>query len=215
MKLAALAATGALLASLLVATPAQVATVKINAKCDKANSIASVSGKPVKCTKSGSKLVWKQYTPKATSKDQVPLGAFIRMGDWSIRLVKVNRDASKFVCSENMFNEGCVLNDDWDGVPDPESKKRWVEFVLEMKNRSKEDLTPDLADVGVLSKGKVVWQGFFQPTIDDDPDRITLTPGAKSKVSYFVYLDKKVKPTVLAVKNEYFSKKAYYFKGTK
>jgi len=212
MKLRAFAATGALLATLLVAAPAEANTVKINGKCDKANSVASVSGKAVKCTKSGSKLSWKQYSPKATSKDQVPVGVNMNIGSWTAKFLETNDDVSEFICEQNMFNDGCTVNDDYDGVPDPASKKRWVEFVFEMRNRSKEDLSPSLADVGVLNKGKVIWHGMFQPSTDDSALYMTLIPGGKSRVSYYVFLDKGIKPDVAVLKPEYFSNKSFYFK---
>jgi hypothetical protein len=214
MRITALVATGAVLASLLIASPAQ-ANPKANGTCDKANSIAAASGKALKCTKNGKKLTWKQYSPKATSKDQVPMGASVRVGDWRISLKSVNSDVTEFICLENMFNQGCILNDDFEGAPDPDSDKRWVEFVLNMRNATKSDLSPNLADIGALNKGRVYWQGIFQPSVEEDSSSISLTPGGRADMSYYLLLDKNINPTVLAIKGDYFSNKAFYFKATK
>lgn len=215
MKLRALAASGALIATLLVAGPAEANTVRVNGKCDKVNSVASVSGKAVKCVKSGSKLTWKTYKPKATSRDAVPFGANMNIGSWTAKVVKMNNDVSRFICAENMFNDGCTYDGNYNGIPDPSSKKRWVEFVFEVRNRSKDDLSPSMGDVGVLNKGKVTWQGLFQPSTDDNPQNITLIPRGKSRVSYYVFLDKKIRPDTVVLKPEFFGSKTFFFKAKK
>lgn len=193
-------------------TAAQATTVKAGAACSKVNTVAAAAGKAVKCTKKGGKLVWSNFTPKATSNDQVPFGAWHKTGDWQVRVLAVNDNVSEFICSQNMFNDGCEINDDFEGVPDLTEDSRWVEVVLDMKNLTKEDASPYFGDVGFLNKGRVNWQGIFQPTTDNDPDYITLVPGGKSEASFYVFLKNGLSVTTLALKPDYFSNKTFYFK---
>ena len=198
--------------ALSVAAAAQAAEVKVNAGCEKVNVTASSAGKAVKCTKKSGKLVWVAYTTKGSSSDQVPMGAWFKTGDWSVRVTGINDNMSEFICSQNMFNDGCDVNDDYEGVPDTSVNSRWVEIVLSVKNLTKKDASPSFGDMGFLNQGKVTWQGLFQPVVDEDPDSMTLLPGASSEAKYYVFLKNGLATTTFAIKPQLFYDKAYYFK---
>lgn len=194
------------------ATAAQAVEVTLNGSCEKANIVASSGGKAVKCTKKSGKLVWVAFTTKGSSSDQVPQGAWFKTGDWSVRVIEINDNMSDFICSQNMFNDGCEVNDDFEGVPDPSEDSRWVEIVLTVKNMTKKDASPSFGDMGFLNKGKISWQGLFQPVVDEDPDAITLLPGATSEARYYVFLKNGLATTTFAIKPQLFYDKVYYFK---
>ena len=194
------------------AAAAQAAEVKVNAGCEKVNVTASSAGKAVKCTKKSGKLVWVAYTTKGSSSDQVPMGAWFKTGDWSVRVTGINDNMSEFICSQNMFNDGCDVNDDYEGVPDTSVNSRWVEIVLSVKNLTKKDASPSFGDMGFLNQGKVTWQGLFQPVVDEDPDSMTLLPGASSEAKYYVVPKNVLATTTFAIKPQLFYDKAYYFK---
>lgn len=193
-------------------TMAQASGVKLNGSCAKVNVVSSAAGKAVKCTKKSGKLVWSAYTAKGSSSDQVPMGAWFRTGDWSVRVTGINDNMSEFICSQNMFNDGCDVNDDFEGVPDPSEDSRWVEVVLTVKNLTKKDASPSFGDMGFLNKGKVTWQGLFQPVVDEDPDSMTLLPGATSEAKYYVFLKNGLTTTTFAIKPQLFYDKTFYFK---
>lgn len=194
-------------------TVAQAAGEKVGGSCSKVNSVASASGKAIKCTKKGSKKVWAEYKPKASSSDPVPFGAWFKTGDWRVRILAVNDGVSDFICAENMFNDGCDINDDFEGVPIEGDTSRWVEVYMEVQNATKEDESPYFGDIGFLNKGKVNWQGMFQPAVENGSSDITLIPNGKSETSFYVYLKNGLGTSVVAIKPNLFESKTYYFKA--
>lgn len=186
---------------------------KVGATCSKVNAVSSASGKAIKCTKKGSKKVWAEYKPKASSSDAVPMGAWFKTGDWRVRILAVNDNMSEFICAENMFNDGCDLNDDFEGVPDPAVDSRWVEVYMEVQNATKSDESPYFGDIGFLNKGRVNWQGMFQPAVENGASDITLVPNGKSEVGFYVFLKNGLGTSVVAIKPNLFESKTFYFKA--
>lgn len=193
-------------------TPAS-ANVELGASCEKKNQVSAAGSKAVKCVAKKGKLTWANYSPKATNKDPVPLGANYKFGIWRLRVTAVTDGVDAYVCSENMFNEGCTTDDNYDGVPEADTGKRWVQIDMVMQNTSKKDEAPYLAEIGFLHKGRVYWSGYFQPSTALNPNSISLVSGGSSEVTYFIYLDSSVPANIVAIKGDLFTNKAYYYKA--
>jgi len=198
--------------SLVSASPANAAT-KAGSACPTLNKTATVSGVTLKCTAKSGKKVWvAQPKVYGTLSNPAPAGTAVKAGDWLITVTEVTDDASEAVCAANMFNSGCTTDDDYNSIVDPQSTKRWVRIGVTVVNRGKSTDAPVMGDVGVLSKGRIYWNGIFQPTTDEIMQNADLTPGGSMDGALFVNLPKGVDAGTIAIKPALFSSNIFYFK---
>lgn len=198
--------------SLVIASPANAAT-KAGAACPTLNKTAVVGGVTLKCTSKAGKKIWVAQ-PKAfgTLANPTPAGVPLKAGTWQITVNDVTDDASDSVCAANMFNSGCTTDDDYNSIVDPASQKRWVRIGVTIINRGNSTDAPVMGDVGVLSKGRIYWNGIFQPSTDEIMQNSDLIPGGSIEGALFVNLPKNVAVGTIAIKTALFSSNIYYFK---
>ena len=198
--------------SLVIASPAHAAT-KAGASCPSLNKTAVVGSVTLKCTAKSGKKVWVAQ-PKAygTLSNPTPVGMPLKAGAWQVTVNDITDDASQSVCAANMFNSGCTTDDDYNSIVDPASDKRWVRIGVTIVNRSNATDAPVMGDVGILSKGRIYWNGIFQPTTDEIMQTSDLLPGGSIDGALFVNLPKSVALGTIAIKTALFSSNIYYFK---
>jgi hypothetical protein len=198
--------------TLAIASPAAAAT-KAGATCPTLNKTAVVGGVTLKCTAKSGKKVWvAQAKAYGTLSNPTPVGTALKAGDWQITVNDLTDDASEAVCAANMFNSGCTTDDVYNSVVDPASDKRWVRIGVTIVNRGKSTDAPVMGDVGILSKGRIYWNGIFQPTTDEIMQNSDLIPGGSIDGALFVNLPKSVAVGTIAIKTVLFSSNIYYFK---
>lgn len=199
--------------SLTLATPAFAATAKAGAACPTLNKTTVVNGVTLKCTSKSGKKVWVAQ-PKVfgTLANPVPAGQPFKAGTWEITVSDITDDVSDSVCEANMFNSGCTTDDDFNSVVDPKSDKRWVRIGVTVVNRGKTTDSPVFGDVGILSNGRIYWNGIFQPSTDEIIQSSDLIPGGSIEGALFVNLAKTASLGSIAIKTNLFSSSIYYFK---
>ncbi len=210
---AATLALGLVFSSGIVASEA--AAVKVGAKCSTLKKKTTVGLKTYTCVKSGSKKVWKlTYTAPALGsvKRPVPLGTSFKIGNFKYTLNSYIDDASTYVCAENMFNDGCTYDDNYDGIPDPYGTTRWVQFNVTAENLGSNPEEPYIAEVGAVVGGKLVSQGIFGPAVSDDLNDMTILPGFSDSGSLYLELDFGKYPSQMVLIPSAWDNKYYFFK---
>ncbi len=205
-------ALGLVLSSGIGATEA--ATVKAGGKCTTLNKKSTVGLKTYTCVKSGKKKVWKLTSTApalGSAKRPVPVGTSLKIGNFKFTFNEYVDDASWYVCSENMFNDGCTYDDNYDGMPDPDATTRWVQFNVTATNMGDETEEPYIAEVGVVAGGKLISQGIFGPTVSDDLGDIAIMPGFSDTGSLYVQLDISKDPSQMVLIPSAWDNKYYFF----
>lgn len=209
-----LAASVALGLTVSMVTPTFGATIKPGASCTTVNKKSTVGLKTYTCVKQGKKKVWKHTSTAAalgSIQKPVPLGTALKIGDFKFSVEGYSDDASDYVCSENGFNEGCMYDDNFDSVADPDAPKRWVQFRVSAENLTATPQEPYIAEIGVVAGGKLVSQGIFGPSVSDSLGDISILPGMSDTGSVYINLDKTKSPTLLVLIPSSWEKKYYFF----
>lgn len=198
--------------SLFIAGPVFAAN-KAGAACPTVNKSVVVNGVTLKCTSKAGKKIWVAQ-PKiyGTLANPVPAGTPFKAGNWEITVTGITDNDSEAVCAANMFNSGCTTDDDFNSIVDPKSDKRWVRIGVTVANRGKTTDSPVMGDVGILSNGRIYWNGIFQPSTDEIIQSADLIPGGSIEGALFVNLPKNVALGSIAIKTAIFSSSIYYFK---
>lgn len=210
-----LKAGGAVLIALALvfggATAASAA--KAGGSCSKVNSTSVSGSKLLKCTKKGSKKVWVSAgIAYGTSAAPAPVGTAVKVGTASFALTSVEEGIDAWICEENSFNDGCTWGDGFDVIVDPTSSKKWLRFNIDVTNNGSDIFEPYFGDVGVIVGGKIIWQGWLQPTVSGGVDDLTVLPGTTDSGALYVQIPKGSSATQLVLRPNLFEKKFYFFK---
>lgn len=180
--------------------------------CTKLNSTTISGSKILKCTKKGSKKVWVSAgIAYGTSGAPAPIGKAIKIGSGNYTLTSVEEGIDEWICEENSFNNGCTWDDDFEVIVDPTSTKKWVRFNFDVSNAGSGILEPYFGDVGVVSKGKISWQGWLQPTVDGAVDDLTILSGSMDSGALYVQVPKSLSYTQLVLRPNLFENSFYFF----
>ena len=117
-----------------------------------------------------------------------------------------------WICEENSFNDGCTWGDGFDVIVDPTSTKKWLRFNIDVTNNGSDIFEPYFGDVGVIVGGKIIWQGWLQPTVSGGVDDLTVLPGTTDSGALYVQIPKGSSATQLVLRPNLFEKKFYFFK---
>jgi len=201
---------------LLLNAPTVNAATKIKngAACKTAGKVVTQKGKKFKCTKVGSKKVWRQVkvAPLGSLQRPAPIGTSIKIEDFRFTLTQIQPGVNKEICDFNRFNDGCALDENYNPILDPEFKKTWYRFIFTATNIGGEAKNPSFADIGVSSLGTVQWEGIFQPVAPDRMEDFTVLPGATATGAWYVAVDNTATPNLVVVQIGYYDKKLYFFK---
>jgi hypothetical protein len=200
---------------LFSATTALAATkIKSGSACKSVGKVVAQKGKKFKCTKVGSKKIWKQVklAPLGSLKRPAPIGTEIKIGDFKYTLTQIQPGVNQEICDFNMFNDGCDIDSNFDPILDPEFKKTWYRFIFTATNVGSEATNPTFADIGVSSLGTVQWEGIFQPVAPDRLKDLTVLPGATASGAWYVAVDNSATPNLLVVQIGYYDKSLFFFK---
>ena len=180
--------------------------------CTKLNATTVSGTKILKCSKKGSKKVWvSSGIAYGTSGAPAPIGKAVKIGSGNYTLTSVEEGIDQWVCEQNGFNGGCTYDDDFEVVVDPTSTTRWVRFNFNVSNRASGILEPYFGDVGVVSNGKISWQGWLQPTVDGGVDDLTILPKSMDAGSLYVQMPKSSTYSQLVLRPSLFEKRFYFF----
>jgi hypothetical protein len=214
MKKTAIAAVlAALLVAGLASQPAHAAAAKVGKSCVKVGVKTTVNGINLVCKKKGSKKVW-AVAPAALGSLQnpAPVGAAVNTGKFKVAFLGFTDNVSSYVCSQNMFNTGCKIDDNFDGVPDLTQNSRWVRVQLSVTNTT--NVADDFyqLDTGVVGNGVINWQGLFQPVADDRIDNNSVLPGMSTTGALYLYLPNSQSMGMFVLKTD-FGGTMYFFKA--
>ena len=198
------------------ASVAEAATAKIGGTCKTIGAKKTIKKVKAVCAKKGKKKVWVKVVAKpalGSISRPAPIGSEIKVGDFQVALQLVNNSVDAYICAENMFNDGCTIDSNFHGVPDPTSDKRWVELVFSATNKGANAVAFDPTDVGAVVNGTVVWQGIFQPVASNRIKDLTVLPGGTATGSVYIQLAKNTATSLFVLKNGYFTTALYFFQG--
>ena len=128
----------------------------------------------------------------------------------------VNFEFGDEVCRENVFNEGCVFNQDLTGSVDPDSPNRWIAVDLILTNltsKTLEGIDLNFTFYMILADGEYIEsdQGL---TYENSPIEITL-PANKSTTTRIAYALPKtinnLNPILVIRDNSAAKSKEYFF----
>ena len=128
----------------------------------------------------------------------------------------VNFEFGDEVCRENVFNDGCVFNQDLTGSVDPDSPNRWIGVDLVLTNQTSKTLQAvdlNFTFYMILSDGKYIEsaQGI---SYENSPIEITL-PANKSTTMRIAYALPKtinnLNPILVIRDNSAAKSKEYFF----
>lgn len=186
---------------------------KAGGSCSKVNSTTVSGSKLLKCTKKGSKKVWVSAgTAYGSSSAPAPIGSSVKIGSASFALTSVEEGIDSWICDENSFNDGCTWGDGLDVIVDPASTKKWLRFNMDVTNNGSDIFEPYFGDVGVIVNGKIIWQGWLQPTVSGGVDDLTVLTGTTDSGALYVQIPKGSTTTQLVLRPNLFEKKFYFFK---
>lgn len=201
---------------LLFGAPSAVAAPKIKngAACKSVGKVVTQKSKKFKCTKIGTKKVWKQVklAPLGSLKRPAPIGASIKIGDFNYTLTQIQPGVNQEICNFNMFNDGCTTDSNFNPILDPDFKETWYRFTFSATNNGSKATNPSFTDIGVSSLGTVQWEGIFQPIAPDRLQDLTVLPGATATGAWYVSVKNEASPNLVVVQIGYYDKKYYFFK---
>ena len=206
--------------SLVVVSPLQVntasaATAKIGGTCKVVGAKKTIAGKPAKCLKKGKKKIWVRVAAPAptlgSAAKPAPLGTAIKIGNFQVALRSVTDQVDSFICSQNMFNSGCTIDGNFDGVPDPAADKRWIQLDLTATNNGAQVEEFRASDVGSVQNGTVVWTGWMQPVVNNSITDLSVLPGGTSSGALFVQVSKGVSISTFVLKVGYAANNLFFF----
>jgi hypothetical protein len=128
----------------------------------------------------------------------------------------VNFEFGDEVCRENVFNDGCVFNQDLTGSVDPDSPNRWIAVDLILTNlnsKTLEGIDLNFTFYMILADGKYIEsdQGL---TYENSPIELTL-PANKSTTTRIAYALPKtinnLNPILVIRDNSAAKSKEYFF----
>jgi len=170
--------------------------------CPRLGAYRSAQKSTFICTSKGKRKVWvKLGKESATTTTVVQKGSFsnpIQKGssgknnDIEIIVLGLSWNAGDEVCKANMFNDGCDMDSNNDGVVDPNSKNHWVRVDLYLKN-----IGNRLVDVrldytyAVSVAGRLYGESERVSSIDSIND-VKFLPGSVVNTSFYAWVPKSV-----------------------
>jgi hypothetical protein len=211
-KTLATAVASAILITGLLGSPANAAVAKAGKNCAAVGLKTTAKGINLVCKKKGSKKIW-TVVPAAlgTLQNPAPVGVAISTGKFKVAYLGFTDNVSAYVCSQNMFNTGCKIDDNFNGVPDLTQNSRWVRVQLSVTNTT--NVADDFyqLDTGVVGNGVINWQGLFQPVADDRIDNNSVLPGMSTTGALYLYLPNSQAMGMFVLKTD-FGGTMYFFK---
>jgi hypothetical protein len=197
------------------APSAHAASAKVGGTCKSVGLTTGSGAKKLVCVKKGSKKVWAPAPAPApvlgSLQNPAPLGTFAKVGDFNVSLSSIQDGAGTAICAENFYNEGCTYDSKFNGIVDPASTGRWIRVVVQATNLGKgaSDFSP--GDVGFVSNGSVIWNGYMQPVAKDRISDLTILPSATATGSLYAYIQKNTALEMLAIKSSAFGDAMTFF----
>lgn len=197
-KLLALVMSVSVISAVGIST-SQAATV--NQKCSKSGQVSGTGSMKLTCKKVGSTLRWvstptpvptKKSSTVGSFKSPVPANTVFRVGDVKLAIIGSQADVSAQVCEANYFNSGCDVNDNYDGIVDPDASGYWISILVSANNNGDDIVRPNGFDFNyklVLSNGQLQTEGMATGMTDRLSD-ISLVPGGTATGSVYFYMPK-------------------------
>jgi len=170
--------------------------------CPRLGAYRSAQKSTFICTSKGKRKVWvKLGKESATTTTVVQKGSFSnpiqkglsgRDNDIEIIVLGLSWNASDEVCKANMFNDGCVIGSNYDGVVDPNSKSHWVRVDLNLKNIGNRliDVRFDY-NYAVSVAGRLYGESQVVASIDSI-NSVKFLPGSVVNTSFYASVPKSV-----------------------
>jgi hypothetical protein len=194
---------------------ANASTAKVGGTCKSVGLTSGSGAKKLVCVKKGSKRVWALAPVPApvigSLQNPAPLGSTAKVGDFTVSVSSIQDNAGSAICAENFYNDGCTYDSKFNGIVDPASTGRWIRIIVQATNsgNTASDFSP--GDVGFVSNGSVVWNGYMQPVAKDRISDLTILPSATATGSLYAYIQKGTNLEMLAVKQSAFSDGITFF----
>lgn len=200
--------------------PAQAAP-KSGSACSKVNQTSGSGSNKLKCAKVNGKLVWASAgngSTLGTVSNPVPMGTAQLAGDFVYRIDGIDFGIDAEICDTNSFNDGCTINDDFDGIVDPNATFNWAGVRITATNKTDKISKPAELFMKtfslVMPNGQLLKSQAFALG-DGDFTKVEVIPGGTGSGRLFFQVPKSIKTlkTLMVIRSLSFStgSKDYYF----
>lgn len=197
------------------------AAAKSGSPCPKVNQTSGSGTSKLICTKINGKLLWSKSNKTnsmGTVSNPVPMGTAQLAGDFTYQINGIEFGIDSEICKTNSFNSGCTLDDNFDGIVDPNASFNWAAVSMTATNKTAKVAKPAELFMKsfslVLPNGQLLKSEYFASG-DEDFSKVEVIPGGTGTGRLFFQIPKSIKTlkTLMVIRTLSFStgSKDYYF----